>query len=90
LVALALPLGAASEDRGGSFSLVPAVLMPAGRLASAVHPAPQMNLDFDVGISPRWSVIFGAAYSDHEQRANPDARRSQAAGRHEHRRHQAE
>lgn len=74
LVALTLPLGAAEVERGGSFCVVPAVLMPAGRLDLAYHPAPQVNLDFDVGINPRWSVIFGAGFSDHESKLNPDAR----------------
>ena len=74
LVALVLPLNAASEERGGSFCVVPAVLMPAGRLDAAFYAAPQVNLDFDVGISPHWSVIFGAGFSDHESKANPDTR----------------
>lgn len=61
-------LSRAADERGGSFSLVPGVLMPVGRLAETFHAAPQMNLDFDIGISPRWSVLFGASYADLESK----------------------
>lgn len=69
---VAQPL-AAADERGGSFSVVPAVLMPAGRLAETFYAAPQINLDFDIGINHRWSVIFGAGYSQMQSRLNEDA-----------------
>jgi hypothetical protein len=75
LLGLALAqFGHAADERGGSFSLVPAVLMPAGRLAQTVHPGPISNLSFDIGISPRWSVIFGAGYADLESKLNREVR----------------
>lgn len=64
----------AADERGGSFTLAPAVLMPAGRLGQAFHGAPQANLHFDIGISPRWSVIFGAAYAELVSKLNRDSR----------------
>lgn len=48
--------------------------MPTGRLATTFHAAPQMNLDFDIGISPRWSVLFGAAYADLESKLTKQSR----------------
>jgi hypothetical protein len=71
---LALPLAADETDRGGSLSLEPGVLMPIGTLAQSFYAAPQEALDFDVGINPRWSVIFGLGFSDHESVASPDAK----------------
>lgn len=72
LCAAALP-AQAPEDRGGSFSLVPAVLIPAGRLATTFHAAPQINLDFDIGVNKRWSVVFGASYAQLQSKLNPDS-----------------
>jgi hypothetical protein len=43
-------------------------------LATAFNPGVEWNLDFDVGLSPAWSVIFGAGYSDLESRFNPEGR----------------
>lgn len=54
--------------------MAPAVLLPAGALGRTIDPAPQANLDFDIGINPAWSVIFGAGYSDHSNRLQQDAR----------------
>jgi hypothetical protein len=72
---LAPALQAASDDdRGGSFTLSPAVLMPAGRLATKIYAGPQANLDFDIGVNPRYSVIFGASYAELEEKLTPDAR----------------
>lgn len=61
-------------SRGGSFGVAPAVFLPAGNLASYFHPGPAWDLDFDVGINPNWSVIFGATYVDLENRINRDNR----------------
>ena len=66
--------GAESADRGGSFSLNPGLLLPAGDLASQISPGGIWNLDFDVGVSPAWSVLFGAGYSDLANKFNPEAR----------------
>ncbi len=65
--------GWSADDRGGSFTLSPAVLMPMGRLGTAFHAGPQANLDFDIGISPRWSVIFGASYASLESKLNRES-----------------
>ena len=73
VVCLAVPLAADETDRGGSLSLEPGVLIPVGSLAQSFYAAPQAAMDFDVGINPRWSVIFGAAYSDHTSVENPYA-----------------
>jgi hypothetical protein len=62
----------AGSDRGGSFSVEPAVLIPAGTLAQSFYAAPKINLDFDIGISPAWSLIFGAAYSEHANKLQDD------------------
>lgn len=67
-------LGWSADDRGGSFSIVPAVLMPAGRLAQNFYAAPQLDLDFDIGVNPHWSVIFGAAYADLASKIDQDSR----------------
>jgi hypothetical protein len=61
------------SDRGGAFSLEPAVLMPAGVLARSFYAAPQANLDFDIGINPAWSLVFGAGYSEHASVLQQDA-----------------
>jgi hypothetical protein len=75
ILALCLaPLLQAASDRGGSFTLSPAVLMPVGRLAKTTYAGPQANLLFDIGINPRYSVIFGASYADLESKLTPDAR----------------
>lgn len=60
------------NPRGGSFSLVPAFLLPASPLDRTLHPALGYNLDFDIGFSQGWSVIFGAGYNDLIGRQNPD------------------
>jgi hypothetical protein len=61
-------------DRGGSFCLTPSLILPVGSLAQQFNAGGLWNLDFDVGISPAWSVIFGAGYSDLQDQSNPDAR----------------
>jgi hypothetical protein len=73
LSALAAALSAADE-RGGSFTLMPAALLPTGRLAQTHYPGPQANLDFDIGINPSWSVLFGAGYAELEHKLTPEAR----------------
>jgi hypothetical protein len=62
------------EQRGGSFCVVPGLLLPAGSLATAFNPGVEWNLDFDVGVSKAWSVIFGAGYSDLESVSNREGR----------------
>jgi hypothetical protein len=78
LLCLCLAQGHAAEtegvDRGGSFTLSPGLLLPAGALATQMDPGGIWNLDFDVGFSPAWSVIFGAGYSDLGNSVNHDAR----------------
>jgi hypothetical protein len=64
---------AVEEDRGGSFCLTPSLLLPSGVLASQFQAGGDWNLDFDVGISPAWSVIFGAGYADLKDQSNHDA-----------------
>lgn len=76
VLALAISGFAAADvvaDRGGSFSLVPSVLMPAGALSRTYEAAPQADLDFDIGIDPAWSLVFGVAYSEHASQLSPDA-----------------
>ena len=63
---------AAADQRGGSLSVVPAVLMPMGPLGKHYGGAPQGNLDFDLGITPGWSMIFGAGYSTHQNLVQKD------------------
>jgi hypothetical protein len=68
---------ALAEDvgqRGGSFCVVPSLLLPAGSLAAAFNPGVEWNLDFDVGLSPAKSVIFGVGYSDLESSFNREGR----------------
>ena len=60
-------------DRGGSFCLTPSLFLPTGVLAQQFNPGGLENLDFDVGISPAWSVIFGAGYADLDNQFNSDA-----------------
>src|SRR5688572_29365373 len=57
---------------GGSFSLHPAFFLPAAPLDKVFHSTLGYNLDFDIGFSPDWSVIFGAGYADFRDRRNPD------------------
>jgi hypothetical protein len=61
------------DNRGGAFCVVPGVLLPAGALEKAFYAAPIYNLDFDIGVSPDWSVIFGTAYADLPSKLNRDA-----------------
>lgn len=64
--------GLDDNDRGGSFTLEPALLMPAGALAKIVDPGMGANVNFDIGFTPRWSMIFGGAFYDLRGKANPD------------------
>ena len=68
------PSAVAKLDRGGSFCITPGLLFPTGALAEAFNPAGDWNLDFDIGVSPAWSVIFGAGYADLEDKTNQEAR----------------
>jgi hypothetical protein len=61
------------SDRGGAFSLEPSVMMPAGALSKVFYAAPQADVDFDIGIDPSWSLVFGAAYSEHASLLQSDA-----------------
>jgi hypothetical protein len=54
---------AAADQRGGSLSVEPSLLMPMGPLGQNYGAAAQANLDFDLGISPDWSMVFGAGYT---------------------------
>ncbi len=58
--------------KGGSFTLQPAFFLPARPLSSAFENTLGYNLDFDIGFSPDWSVIFGAGYADFKGTGNPD------------------
>ena len=80
VVMAAAPLAADETDRGGSLTLEPGVLMPAGALAASYDAAPQLAADFDVGINRNWSLIFGGAYSDHQNSFNPQAQLVLAPG----------
>lgn len=63
----------AVPNRGGSLSIVPAVLMPAGALSHSFYAAPQINLDFDVGVTPAWSFVFGVGYAELASKLQTDA-----------------
>ncbi|HXB96595.1 MAG TPA: hypothetical protein VNZ54_00990, partial [bacterium] len=52
----------AADQRGGSLSVEPSLLMPMGPLGQNYGAAAQANLDFDLGITPGWSMVFGAGY----------------------------
>lgn len=69
------PSAVASGDpnRGGSFCISPALFMPASTLGTAFYPGGIWNLDFDIGVNPSKSVIFGVGYSDLGSRSNSDA-----------------
>ena len=54
--------------------MAPALFLPAGSLANYFHPGLAWDLNFDVGVNPKWSVIFGATYTDLEARSNREAR----------------
>jgi hypothetical protein len=54
---------AAADQRGGSLSVEPSLLMPMGPLGQDYGAAAQADLDFDLGINPGWSMIFGAGYT---------------------------
>ncbi len=65
---------AAPDLAGGSFCLEPALLVPVGDLQKSLQPAFGPNLDFDLGLSPRVSFIFGLSYYEMLDPQNPDFR----------------
>ncbi len=66
------PAESGDGQRGGSFTLEPAFLIPAGALAKVVQGGAGANVNFDIGLSPRWSMIFGGAFYDLRGSLNPD------------------
>jgi hypothetical protein len=64
----------AHSSRGGSLSVEPAVLIPVGSLEKTFGASPGIDLNFDVGISPRLSVVFGGGAFDLVSKTNPDLR----------------
>ena len=58
--------------RGGSFSLEPALLIPSAPLDRALNNTLGYNVNFDIGVSPDISVVFGAGYYNQKGKSNPD------------------
>lgn len=58
--------------KGGSFSLEPAILIPYAPLDTVLNNALGYNADFDIGVSPDISLVFGAGYYNLQGQQNPD------------------
>src|SRR5688572_6041881 len=58
--------------RGGSFSVGPALLIPTSPLDKVFHNTLGYNVNFDIGVSPDISVIFGGGYYNQRGKENPD------------------
>lgn len=58
--------------RGGSFSLEPALLIPSAPLDKTLNNALGFNVNFDIGVSPDISVVFGGGYYNLKGVSNPD------------------
>jgi hypothetical protein len=58
--------------RGGSFSMEPAFLLPMAPLEKVFHNTLGYNVNFDIGVSPDISVLFGGGYYNLQGRRNPD------------------
>jgi hypothetical protein len=58
--------------KGGSFSIEPALWLPMGSLDKVLSNTLGYNVNFDIGVSPDISVIFGGGYYDQKGQANPD------------------
>jgi hypothetical protein len=59
--------------RGGSLSLEPAFLIPTGALGKVLSNTLGYNANFDIGISPDFSMTFGGGYYNQQELANRDA-----------------
>jgi hypothetical protein len=60
--------------RGGSLSAEPCFLIPSGGFGRAFHPTLGYNLDFDIGLSRRFSLEFGGGWYETKHLQNPDLR----------------
>jgi hypothetical protein len=59
--------------RGGSLTVEPAFLLPSGALAKVLSNTLGYNLNFDIGISPDFSLTFGGGYYNQQTLGNKDA-----------------
>lgn len=58
--------------RGGSFSLEPALWIQTAPLDKVLYNALGYNANFDIGVSPDFSVTFGGGYYNQRGRGNSD------------------
>jgi len=58
--------------KGGSFSLEPALLIPSSPLDKVVSNTLGYNANFDIGVSPDISVVFGGGYYNQRGQKNQD------------------